>query len=311
MTPRMTNPAASRACGAVRLCREHADILSISHDVVDQFRRAMHDAGIAYTGAIIADGSIHRGYVDGDKPGTKNLAYRLYLDNLPAGWFQSHKTGIIHKWRANTNRKLSHQERIAHQARIDEARRRRELEIHSQHEETADKATHLWNCARPASESFPYLRRKNISPYGARQLKNDIVLSLHDESGRVCTLQFITPEGGKRFLAGGRTSGCFHLIGDLKERILICEGFATGASLHEATGEMVVVAFNAGNLLPVAQIIRKKYHDKDIIICGDNDLSGVGQRAANEAAAAVGGLVHIPDVPGSDWNDILSGGRHD
>ncbi|MCW5601817.1 toprim domain-containing protein, partial [Nitrosomonas sp.] len=93
--------------------------------------------------------------------------------------------------------------------------------------------------------------------------------------------------------------------------ILISEGFATGASLHEATGEMTVIAFDANNLLPAAQKIRKKYRDIDIIVCGDNDLSGVGQKAANEAAAAVGGLVHIPDVPGSDWNDILSGGRHD
>ncbi|MCW5599421.1 MAG: toprim domain-containing protein [Nitrosomonas sp.] len=310
MTPKMTNPAAGRACGAEDIYKNSGSILSISYDVVDQFRQAMYEAGIIYHGEIIADGSIHRGYVDGDKPGTKNLAYRLYSDNFPAGWFQNHRDRVIHKWRADTGRRLTRQELISIKAKIDEARRTRELEIHSKHEAAAAKAVHLWNCARPASESFPYLRRKNIPPCGARQLANAIVLPLHDESGRIVNLQFITPEGQKRFLSGGKKRGCFYLIGDLTERILICEGFATGASLYEATEEMTVIAFDCGNLLPVAQIIRRKYPDTEIVICGDNDINGVGQRAANEAALAVDGLIHIPDEIGCDWNDILAGGRH-
>jgi len=90
--------------------------------------------------------------------------------------------------------------------------------------------------------------------------------------------------------------------------ILIAEGFATAASLHEATGHQVFIAFDAGNLVNVAKIIRAKNPDAEIIICGDNDLSGVGQKAARSAALACGGKYIIPDTVGHDWNDSINAG---
>jgi len=69
------------------------------------------------------------------------------------------------------------------------------------------------------------------------------------------------------------------------------------------------VAFDAGNLLPVAMNIRELSPSTEIIICGDNDLSGIGQSKAKEAALAIGGKVLIPPVPGQDWNDLIAGGR--
>lgn len=123
-------------------------------------------------------------------------------------------------------------------------------------------------------------------------------------------LQFITPEGQKRFLKDGRKHGCFHIIGGhYSDRILICEGFATGASLFEDWGQRVIVAFDAGNLLPVAKKIREFAPRSEIIICGDHDLSGIGQSKAKEAALAIHGKVFIPPVPGQDWNDYLTRGR--
>ncbi|QOJ24692.1 MAG: toprim domain-containing protein [Gammaproteobacteria bacterium] len=109
---------------------------------------------------------------------------------------------------------------------------------------------------------------------------------------------------------GGRKRGCFHIIGDLSDKILICEGFATGASLHEDSGQRVVIAFDAGNLLPVAKNIRDLSPESEIIICGDNDLSGVGQTKAREAALSIGGKILIPPIPGQDWNDVLKGENH-
>ncbi|WP_262965384.1 toprim domain-containing protein [Methylobacter psychrophilus] len=88
--------------------------------------------------------------------------------------------------------------------------------------------------------------------------------------------------------------------------ILIVEGWATGASLYEATGHFTIVAFSAGNLTAVAIQIRKHHQDKEIIICGDNDLSGVGQLAARSAALAIAGKYILPPTIGHDWNDSLN-----
>lgn len=133
---------------------------------------------------------------------------------------------------------------------------------------------------------------------------------IYNESDQLVNLQFIDPQGNKkRFLSGGRKRGCFHIIGDITKRILICEGFATGASLYEDCNQRVVIAFDAGNLLPVAMNIKELSADSEIIICGDNDLSGIGQAKAREAALSIAGKVMIPLVPGQDWNDYLTGGR--
>ncbi len=102
--------------------------------------------------------------------------------------------------------------------------------------------------------------------------------------------------------------GCFSVIGKVESSniIQICEGFATGASLHQETGHFTVIGLDAGNLEPVASTIRKLYPSSQIIICGDNDESGVGQKAARAAALAVTGKYLIPSIVGQDWNDALT-----
>jgi putative DNA primase/helicase len=94
------------------------------------------------------------------------------------------------------------------------------------------------------------------------------------------SLQFIGPDGVKRFLTGGRVTGCYFSIGNPKGAAALCiaEGFATGATIHEATGYPVAVAFNAGNLGAVAKTLRGKFPDLPLILCGDFDKSGTGQR---------------------------------
>ena len=82
--------------------------------------------------------------------------------------------------------------------------------------------------------------------------------------------------------------------------------WATGASLHESTGRFTVVALDAGNLEMVALVFRCLYPNSRIVICGDNDESGVGQKAARAAAVAVGGKYILPVTVGHDWNDALN-----
>jgi putative DNA primase/helicase len=277
--------------------------------VINQFRTAMREAGICYDGEIVSDGRLHRFHIDGHKAGSLNGAYTLHLDGHPAGYFQDYKSGISKTWRSgNGSRKVSY----ALVAQIKEAKQQREAEIRQKHEAAARKAAEIWQKSKPVNNrvDHPYLVKKAIQPHGARKYHDSLVIPIHNEADRLVNLQFIDHEGNKRFLSGGRKRGCFHIFGDLSQRILIAEGFATGASLFEDCGQRVVVAFDAGNLLPVAKNIRELSPDSEIIICGDNDISGIGQAKAKEAALAIGAKLLIPPTPGSDWNDVLSGGFH-
>ena len=104
------------------------------------------------------------------------------------------------------------------------------------------------------------------------------------------------------------------VLGELKadSPVIIAEGYATAATIHQATGLPVIAAFNAGNIAPVAQVYRDRHPERTVIIAGDNDHQkeadhNVGRRKAEEAAVSVGGYTLLPDFAaddrGTDWND--------
>ena len=107
------------------------------------------------------------------------------------------------------------------------------------HAAARDKAARLWARAHPADSSHPYLIKKRIKPFGLRRLRDMLVIPARDTNGTLHTIQFIQPDGSKRFLTGGRISGCYFSIGRPEGSILICEGVATAATLFEATGRAV------------------------------------------------------------------------
>ncbi len=128
--------------------------------------------------------------------------------------------------------------------------------------------------------------------------------------GEIQSLQFIDANGSKRFLKDGKKKACYHSIGKPQTLIYICEGYATGASVYEATGDAVVVALDSGNLMAVAQSIMTKYPDIKLVICADNDVNRTGIKKANEAAKLVNAYVVMPDFAESktdtltDFNDL-------
>lgn len=165
-----------------------------------------------------------------------------------------------------------------------------------------------------APENHPYLVQKAISPQLLPLMtkNNLLVIPVMDLQGTIYSLQFISPSGDKRFLKGGAIKGHFHQLwsGSYNSNsIVICEGYATGVTLysHYTPESKVYVAFNAGNLLSVASILRKAYPNEEIIIAGDYDQSGTGQARAKEASLAVGGSFTVPvflkGENGSDFND--------
>jgi putative DNA primase/helicase len=278
-------------------------------EIENAFFNHAADAGVIFTDRLlIADGVLHRVHIGGDKRGTKNGAYILHADGNPSGWFQHFNTGISGKWTLSGKREPM-TNAMLEQIKAD--RERRQVEQRDRHNDAADKARFIWSNAISVKDQsqHPYLIKKNVQPHGARLYRDDaLVIPIYDENKSLINLQMIQPDGTKRFLSGGRKKGCFAAIGkpDAGCLIQVCEGWATGVSLNESTGHFTVVALDAGNLEPVARVFRRLYPESQIVICGDNDLSGVGQKAARTAALAVGGKYILPATVGHDWNDSLN-----
>lgn len=242
----------------------------------------------------VADGRIHRFRIEGDKAGSRNGWCVLYQDH---GAFGSWKTGEQHTWRAESDHTLTAAELAERRRQIDATRRQRAEDEFSTREAARDKANRLWALAKPADAAHPYLVRKQVKAWGVRQLRTSLLIPARDAHGELHTLQFIDQDGGKRFLTGGRIRGCYCAIGRPADTLLLAEGYATAATLYEATGRATACAFNAGNLLPVALEMRAKFPDLNIIVCADDDRhtpGNPGLTKAKEAAAAVNGRVAAP-----------------
>ncbi len=278
-----------------------ARVLPNTGDSVDQFRAAILAAGLTPPDTIEADGNLHRFASDGRR-GDDSGYYVLHLDGLPAGMFGCWRAGIRQTWHAETHRTFTPGERRQYRERIEAMRQQRRADEAERQRRTAEWAQRICRDS-PPTDSHPYLVRKGVKSYGLRTSGDELLVSMAMD-GEIVNIQRITPDGEKKFLPGGRVRGCYFAIGNPDKTLCVAEGYATGASVHEATGAAVAIAFSAGNLLAVAKAMRAKFSALRIVMAGDNDKSGVGQSAALEAARAVGGLVAIPSTDGHDWNDV-------
>jgi putative DNA primase/helicase len=187
----------------------------------------------------------------------------------------------------------------------------------------AEAARLLGEATEAGADAAGYSMRKGIKGYGVRvNASGDVLVPLRTADGKLWNVQSIAPAkpaggaAGKLFLKGGRKSGLMHWCGDPESAavLLICEGYATAASIHEATGRPVAVAFDAGNLAPVVRALRGRYPATRIVVCGDDDRATAirtgrnpGREKANEAAKVARGLAVFPEGlsdGASDWNDL-------
>ena len=157
-----------------------------------------------------------------------------------------------------------------------------------------------------------YLRAKQIKPYGISELGNTLLIPVTDHEKKIYGLQRIHSDGHKRFLKGTAKAGHFFMFkGDL-DTIYLCEGYATGASIHEATDQTVFCAFDAGNMSPAGEVIREIYPKTMITVCGDDDQftkGNPGQAKAEAAAKAINGSCIFPRFKSlegepTDFNDL-------
>jgi putative DNA primase/helicase len=278
-----------------------------------QLQDAMRGSGLEPPDTVYLDGKIHR-FKSGTKgtpgAGDKSGWYIAFSDGIPAGRFGCWRAGLESTWRAEVGRQISPADEMAFARRMAEAKAARDIEQARKHEVAADVVDTIWSECIGASPDHPYLKRKGITQHGARVTGDGrLVVPLYDQDGTLSSLQYIDADGGKLYHPGGQTGGKFWWLGSMAEpgTIYVAEGFATAATIRQATDRPVVVAYSASNLVPVTATLRARHPTSDLVIVADNDKSGVGQRYAEQACAKHGARMVMPPAEG-DANDYAQAG---
>lgn len=302
---------------------------------VEEFAQRLQEAGLILDGPPIMDGEVHRVPVEGGKPGAKDGAYCGYGDGRPAGWLRNFKTGEhTIKWHA-TGHTLTGAEKESLRETAQQRMAERNEERQQAQVRGMRRAYAKWMEAVAAPADNPYLASKGVETFnGVKQDHNGnlLVPGYNLETGRVQTVQHILPDGHKRMEKDCPQTGAAFLVlpedmlikkmavkeflqnGDYAGPVLVAEGYATAASLHMATGQPVAVAFNAHNLVAVAEQLRARHPKAEITICADDDHhldNNVGLARAREAAEAVKGKIAMPSFSReergrkmTDFNDL-------
>lgn len=280
---------------------------------VEQFQSAIAAAGLPSPELVQGDGKLYR-YSTNGKRGDQSGWFVLHDDgDMAAGAFGCWRTGIQQTWCSKEVSTFTPSQLSAHQQRMQAIAKQREADKAQRQQEAAVVALKRWEAAVPAAADHPYLMRKGIQAHGIKAESESLLVPLRDVSTTLHSLQAIGPEGDKRFQLDGRIKGCYFAIGKPKGLLIVCEGFATGASIHEASGHAVACAMNASNLLEVAQALHHKYPQLRLLLAADDDWKtdgNPGLTKAREVALAVGALLALPrfggprDDKATDFNDL-------
>lgn len=282
-----------------------------------QFRSAAKHRGLILP-TVLVQNEIARCPVDGKMTSNTDGAYLWNLGTgIASGWIQNWTDGLgCESWQADLGRTLAPKEVADFEAQRKADQAKYEAHTKALQAAAAKDAVKLWDAAAPC-ESHGYLTKKGVQSYGLRVSGDLLLIPAFNAKGELTTIQTITKAGEKRFLKGGKKQGSFFVIGTITDAstIYMGEGYATCASIHEVTGQPVVVTFDSGNLLSVSQSIRKKHPNHTLVICGDDDddkprKDNPGRTAALAAALAVGGQAVFPDfgpnreAGQTDFNDL-------
>jgi putative DNA primase/helicase len=268
-------------------------------DVLADFAEAMKSYGLVVPDKIIADGTWQCAKVTTRSGQSRSHGgYVINLDGVPRGHIRNFM-GASGPWRYQGGT-LTREQRAALEAQNRERQAAREEQLRLEQEKVAERSLEiLTKLPKAEGQAHPYLERKGVGAYGVRvasashdnmpQLLNQdsfkrtnstyLIVPGRSIDDRLLTAQAIGPDGFKMFVRDARKKGAFHLIGVRRTRdlakaaaVLFVEGYATGASLHEATGLPVVIAFDAGNLVEVVrQLAPLLPAQQPKIVCADND----------------------------------------
>ena len=156
---------------------------------------------------------------------------------------------------------------------------------------------------RDPMSSHPYLEKKKIKLHNAKIDGDTLTIPIIDVKGRRVGAQFIDADGKKKFSYQLPVIGNFSVIGGpIREFAYVAEGWATAATVHEATGKPCVFALNAGNILAVIDNLQQAKPDAELVIAGDND--DAGRKECERAFSELGVEYILPDMEGWDYSDV-------
>ncbi|HFV7059614.1 TPA: LPD7 domain-containing protein [Escherichia coli] len=298
-------------------------------DPVTEFAQVLENAGLVIQGLPQMDGAIHRVATRDDKKGAKSGAYRAYLDGRPAGWYRDYRSAddsptnwVFSGGEQHDPLARLHLRAFAQQQRDDNARK-----LQQQYNKQAGYARSYIN-GLPQATAHEYLTRKGIRAAPGVRLnnKNELVIPFSNGRGEIRSYQRIPVTGGKdaRILKDSEKTGNWFTFGTPENGrpLLFAEGYATAASLHEATGLPVLMTVDASNMIAVAENARQIWTDSPFVFCADNDHQreiNKGVFSATKAAEVTNGEVIIPAFTEAekaqgltDFNDLdASRGRDD
>jgi phage/plasmid primase-like uncharacterized protein len=222
--------------------------------------------------------------------------------------FGNWRTGAEHKWSSANRSNLTVVQREELDKKIQAAREEAEKAKKKRQNEVAVDVVNRFKSYGKVNND-QYLRSKKIQNLGLRGNKEAAVVPIFNIQGELRSLQYISPTGDKRFVSAGEVRGNLFLIGadfnslDKIDTLILVEGYATGASVWEATKIPVACVFSANFGYEAVKNIRTKT-DCKIILAFDNDKTGVGENKAKEIASAFYNcLVRVPSIIG-DYNDL-------
>lgn len=286
---------------------------AMGNDPIIAFREELLKRGFELHGDPVADGNFHRVKVAGDKGAAKSGSYRIHNDGRPNLYLKDFKNGI--------EESISHKDSYFKAGADDKAiEAQKEINRINNLQSSYERDRMYYAVAKrlqetipnlaPAPADHPYLVKKGIEPTTNIKVdeKGNLVIpfAAKDSRANIRTAQkIITNDDGtfsKLFEKGGEKSGNWHTVGGVQKDILfVCEGFATGVSIKEATGYSVQVAGDSGNLKPVIEnLININKNDTKVVIAADNDIyrgggdENKGLTKAKEAMAYI--LEKYPDV---------------
>jgi len=284
------------------------EAIQMTANSAEAFRAVLIESGLT-PGEVVPDGKLRRCPTI-EKPRSENGWHVLHTDP-PAGAFGDWGTGLSETW-SMTSEPLPPAERQRLREAIEEQKVEREAKQVEEQRAAIKKARQYLEGLTPATAENPYLKRKGVKPCPGLLAADgpDLILPvLSPADNKPMSYQKIAPDGSKKFAPGAPMAGGFFVVKGDKGPLLLAEGLATALSLHVAKGATVLVAFSAGNLGTVAEMARKRYPERRIIVCADNDTETAakigknpGVEAATAAALTVNGLVASPP-DGGDWND--------
>ncbi len=243
----------------------------------------------------LAEGRIVRFRAEGDRAGRRNGWARLW----PDGWAFGHwRLGVSQTGKASEARAGTRNERLRWERELIAAKLRQAAERAAAYAKGRQAALALWRSSPVAGAGHPYLRAKRMTADGLRQSGRFLLVPMrHPRTGELRNVQRIASNGRKLFLPDARVSGLVWGRGEAGAVIVLCEGVATAAAVHAATGLFAVAAFSKSALPAAAAAIRTRWAAAALVIAADVDEDGGGQAAALVAARAMGGTVALPPRP--------------